>query len=71
VHLFRPSLSFLAAGEGPTDGATVSVRKVRSKKSYFSSACEYIKLSFSLWVRKMIFIDYSTRSNGNIVRFSK
>jgi hypothetical protein len=32
----------------PTDGATVSVQK----KSYFSSACEYVKLPFSLRVPK-------------------
>jgi hypothetical protein len=41
----------------PTDGATVSVRKsvykkVRPKKSYFSSPWEYVKLLFSLKVPK-------------------
>jgi hypothetical protein len=34
----------------PTDGATG--QKVRPKKSYFSSACEYVKLPFSLRVPK-------------------
>jgi hypothetical protein len=36
----------------PTDGATVSVRKSASEKSYFSSAWEYVKLPFSLRVPK-------------------
>jgi hypothetical protein len=30
--------------------------KARPKKSYFSSACEYVKLPFSLRVPKTIFI---------------
>jgi hypothetical protein len=36
----------------PTDGATVASEKVRPKKSYFSSACDYVKLSFSLSIPK-------------------
>jgi hypothetical protein len=37
-----------------TDGATVSVRKSASEKSYFPSAYEYVKLLCSLRVRKKI-----------------
>jgi hypothetical protein len=41
----------------PTDGAMVpdqqsAVEKVRPKKSYFSSAWEYVKLPFSTTVKK-------------------
>jgi hypothetical protein len=35
-----------------TDGGTVSVRKSASEKELFSSACEYVKLQFSLRVPK-------------------
>jgi hypothetical protein len=38
--------------------------KVRPKKSYFSSACEYVKLSFSLRVpKKEIFRQPSNKSD--------
>jgi hypothetical protein len=37
----------------PTDGGTVSVRKSASEKELFSSACEYVKLPFSL--KKIVF----------------
>jgi hypothetical protein len=46
-----------------TDGATVSARK-----SYFLSACEYVKLSFSLQVlKKMLIINFLALSNSATV----
>jgi hypothetical protein len=40
--------------------------KVRPKNSYFSSACEYVKLPFTLRVSKKIFSFYLTKIEADI-----
>jgi hypothetical protein len=57
-NLWRQDIGFVGVVANllnrPTDGTRSATKKVRPKNSYFSSACEYVKLPSSLTLPKNI-----------------